>query len=251
MLLQDLFEDMSINAVDQLLYNVNLLTMLHSDTLPGIIKNMYAEGNHEDMWRTTKKVAGQQKGRWFAENFLSTSSRRINPTTGMKNALITLSKDSRYKKNASQLKELGGVEINMDVAVRQEKGISYSKYVDIFAGELPMLLKSMASDAPLDQQNRLKVAASRLENAVNAFENMWLKLQEAFDRDWGKKAPESKAKQKAPSMGQQLSQADMIINQVLGDLDKKVAHEIRMKLAKTDNKLLVLQQELNSRGIQM
>lgn len=255
MLLQDLHENTVSNPIDQLIYNTNKMSVLYNDTLTYMVRNLYSEGNHDDMLRTTKKVVGQQKGRWFAENFLSTSSRRENPTAGMKNALISLSKNPRYS-SILELQELGHMEINMDVNIRAEKGISFGKHMERLES-LPTVLNSLSQKAPTEYKDRLKTAALKLKNALESFYNMWTTLHEKWDNEWGKAADVNKAREEKrrtatatqQQNGAQMSQADTIINQVLGTLDKKVAHDIRQKLARSDNKLQMLQQELTARGI--
>ena len=51
--------------------------------------------------------------------------------------------------------------------------------------------------------------------------------------------------------GSQSNQAEQLVAQVLGSLDKKVAAEIRPIVMRSDNKLAVLQQELSKRGIRI
>ena len=258
MLLNQLFENMATTALDQLIYNSNRMAVLYLDTLPAMVRNLYAEGYHEDMKRTVSKVVGQQKGKWFAENFLSTSSGRTNPTAGMKNALVSLSKDTRYAPVRGKLKELGGLEINMDINMRNANGISFGKHMNALES-LPSLLKALVPNAPIDFQERLKIASVKLENAINSFYSLWSKLHTVWDNEWGaaadvnkEQAETKKVKQSSQQMnGAQLSQADLIINQVLSSLDKKVAHEIRTTIARSDNKLIALQQELTKRHINM
>lgn len=257
MLLQDLFENMASNPLDQLIYNSNKMSVLYMDLLTHMVKNLYSEGLHEDMKRTVSKVVGQQKGRWFAENFLSTSSRRENPTAGMKNALLSLSKNPKYS-SIPELSRLGHLEINMDVNIRTDKGISFGKHMNTLE-TLPIVLKLLSEKAPMDFKDKLKFAAVKLKNAIDGFYNMWETEQERWDKEWGKNAEaekEREAKQRErtaiqQTAGTQNSQADNIINQVLGSLDKKVAHEIRTRLARSDNKLQALQQELAARGIRI
>jgi len=259
MKLLELNESMASSAIDQLINNSNKMSVLYLDTLPAMVKNMYAEGAHEDMWRTVSKVVGQQKGRWFSENFLSTSSRRNTPTAGMKNALLTLAKDKRFASIKDQIKELGGLEIHMDPGIRQVKEASFGKHMTLLEEALPPLLNILASKAPPESQDRLKVAALRLGNAVNGFKSLWNNLHKRWDEEWGKEAEsreQREAKQREKTITQQTAgiqntQADAIINQVLGSLDKKVAHDIRMTLSRSDNKLQTVQQELTKRGIKV
>lgn len=256
MKLQDLCESMTSNSLDQLLYNVNKMSVLYLDTLPAMIKNLYAEGNHEDMKRTSKTMVGRLKGKWFAENYLSTSSRRVNPTDGMKNALVSLSKDPRYANVQNDLKYFGGLAIYSSAEQRQEKEASFGGHVTDLESIPPTLVK-MSERAPGEFKDKLKTSASRLKNAVDSFYALWTRLHTQWDNEWGKAAEVNAAKaakdakQQATKQatGMQNSQADQIISQVLGSLDKKVAHEIRQAISRSDNKLMALQQELQKRNI--
>lgn len=52
-------------------------------------------------------------------------------------------------------------------------------------------------------------------------------------------------------LGQQYSQIEAVVNDVLSNLPKHIASEIRQKIAKSDNKLVALQQELAKHQVQM
>lgn len=73
------------------------------------------------------------------------------------------------------------------------------------------------------------------------------------NKDLGKSdivRPEEKPK-KQDTHSQNMSQVDMIINHGLSQLDPKIAHEIRTTIARSDNKLLAMQQELAKRNIKL
>lgn len=257
MKIQDLFESMASTALDQLINNTNKMAVLYLDTLPAIVRNMYAEGYHEDMLRTTKKVVGQQKGRWFAENFLSTSSRRDRPTAGMKNALLTLAKEPKFASLRGQIDSLGRLEIYASSEQRSEKEASFGSHMTQLES-LPHLLKAMGQKVPAYSE-KLKICATRLQNAMDSFYSTWTSLHKRWDEEWGKTADtnaqkEEKQRTKVATQqatGTQNSQADQIISQVLNSLDKKTAHEIRQAISRSDNKLMALQQELSKRKIKV
>lgn len=257
MLVSDIFEDMTPSALDQVLNGANKMTVLYNDTLTYLVKNLYAEGMHEDMLRTTKTMVGRAKGKWFAENYLSTSTRRNVPTSGIKNGLLSLSRDSRYRPINDAIKYLADLEIHMNTEKRREHDASFGQNMTQLES-LPLLLNKIA---PLSgaHSDKVKTTATRLQAALNNFYGLWDKLHAEWDKRWGKQADidkEKEQKQKSrkdtqQAMGAQTGQADAIISQVLGSLDKKVANEIRVAISRQDNKLLALQQELTRRNIQM
>lgn len=249
MLLIELMESVlsSQSALEQLIYNTNKVYTLYVDVLPDRINNLYAKGEHDDMLRTAKSVVGRTKGKWFADNYLSTSTRRERPVDGLKNALTILSKDPNY--NVAGLQSLSSFVINMNKEKQAEVG-SFGQYVTQLE-TLPDILDKIANKSPIEFKDRLKYSASRLRSAVASFYSLWNKLQTRWETDWGPNANPNPVDKKENLTGSQNSQLEMLIGQVLGSLDKKVAAEIRPLLARTDNKLAVLQTELNKRGIKI
>jgi hypothetical protein len=252
MFVEELFESMANTALDQLLYNVNKMSVLYLDTLPSMIKNLYAEGNHDDMYRTAKTLVGRFKGRWFAENYLSTSSRRDSPTAGMKNALVALSKDNTFKSNHKDLQHLGSLAIYASGEQREEHKASFGSHVSALEG-LPKLLDSMIPNAPIDVRQKIKQTALKLRHAIDSFYALWDRLHQQWSKEWGPQSGgvDQKPKPVLNNNGQQSAQANNMVDQVLNSLDKKTAHEIRLAIARSDNKLIALQQELNRRNIQL
>lgn len=257
MLLSDLFEDMAPSALDQVLNSANKLATLYSDNLTYLVRNLYSEGMHDDMYRTTKTMVGREKGKWFADNYLSTSSRRNTPTVGLKNGLSSLAKNPKFASIKGELSQLADLAIYATAEQRYEKDSSFGQHVTQLEN-LPSLLNKIAPLAG-EYKEKVKTAAVRLKNAINGFYALWEKLHSEWDNAWGdaadvRKEKEQKQKSKKDiqqTTGAQSSQADTIINQVLGDLDKKVAHDIRTAISRSDNKLLALQQELSKRNIKM
>jgi hypothetical protein len=257
MLVSDLFEDMAPSALDQVLNGANKMATLYADNLTYLVKNLYAEGMHDDMYRTTKTMVGRAKGKWFADNYLSTSDRRNSPTSGLKNGLNSLTRDSRYGPVKDLIKQLATLEIQMDADVRSRKEVSFGQNMTQLES-LPNILDRIASLAGA-HRDKVRTTAARLRNAIDGFYNMWERLHTEWDKKWGKQSDidkEKEQKQKArkdtqQTNGVQANQADVIINQVLGSLDKKVANEIRIAISRQDNKLLALQKELTRRNIQM
>lgn len=251
MLLIELMESVlnSQSAIDQLIYNANKMYTLYADVLTDRINNLYSKGEHEDMYRTAKNVVGRTKGKWFADNYLSTSARRERPIDGLKNAISILTKDPRY--NVEGLKALGSFVIIANSERQAEVAGSSGQYVTQLEN-LPKVLLSLSDKVPTEISIRLKNTANRLRNAIDAFYALWDRLHKQWDADWGSGASkQEKQKPNKPDTGAQYSQVEQIVNDVLGSLDRKVAAEIRPIIARSENKLAVLQQELSKRGIRM
>ncbi len=246
------------SAISQLVQNTNSLSALYQGVLLDQVRSLYARGDHEDMGKVAKQVVRMTKGKWFSNNYLSTSRYRETPTQGMKNALLTIAKDPRFKSISNTLHELGSFEIQTDRDVIAAKKLSNSANVSQLVEVLPSLMIKMGSIDPVNKE-KLGITASRLSNAASKFDSEFRKLHDEWDREWGKDAEKNKQKaiqdQQNKAIKQntstQNSQVEVLINQVLSSLDKKVAAEIRPILARSENKLAVLQNELSKRGINM
>jgi hypothetical protein len=75
-----------------------------------------------------------------------------------------------------------------------------------------------------------------------------LELSDYEDDDEIERAPKAP---KDPAMGQQRSQAEEIVNDVLKKLPSKIAGDIRNAIARSPNKIQALQQELQKRGVKV
>jgi len=75
-----------------------------------------------------------------------------------------------------------------------------------------------------------------------------LELSDYEDDDDVEKAPKTP---KDPAIGQQRSQAEDIVNDVLRKLPSKIAGDIRNAISRSPNKLQALQQELQKRGVKV
>ncbi len=256
MLLKELMESVlnSQSALDQLISNANQMYVLYIDVLPDRINNLYARGEHEDMFKTSKTVVGRAKGTWFAENYFSTSTRRKLPVAGMKQAMATLSKDPKY--NVEGLSALATFEIHGNKEKQAAVASSGSQYVTQLE-MLPHIMLKLATRAPDQLKDRLTISANRLRKAVDSFYDLWGKLQDRWDAEWGDKTSSeadinrTAKKAEKSNTGSQNSQVEMIVAQVLGSLDKRVAAEIRPIVARSDDKLMTLQLELQKRNIKM
>lgn len=255
MLLKHLKESSSNSdsAIQQLGRLTASLAVLFIGPLTDQIQKLYAEGQHEDMYKTTKFMTGRIKATWFIDNYLSTS-RHTSSREGIKNALITIAQDPKYSSIKAELLDLSSMQINMDKEEKARLEISYSSYTTELAQKLPGICYKLSQLNPI-YKDTLQQSALRLINNSKNFNKLWDDLQEKYDNEWGKNS--NKPEVKKPNEQKQLSgsqnnQADQLVNQVLSSIpDKKAAHEIRQLVARSDNKLAVLQVELTKRGIKL
>jgi hypothetical protein len=240
-------------AIDQLISNTNSLAALYSGTLTNQVEKLYAEGLHDDMKRTVNTVTNRTRARWFLDNYLSTSTRRTSPIQGLKESLLALAKLPRYQSISSSLNELGSFKMTAYASgalSNPSEGVSYSGYVKQLETDLPLLLKKL-SKIDINNSDRFSIVAERLYTSIHKFYVKLKKLHEDWESNWGKSSAEKKPEKDKRSFGQQYTQVEEIINNVLSNLsDRRQADDIRRILARSDNKLLTLQQELNKRGLQ-
>ncbi|MGZ8924456.1 MAG: hypothetical protein ACXW2E_01100 [Nitrososphaeraceae archaeon] len=249
MLICELFETFGASAVDQLLHNAGKMHILYADTLVDRITRLYGEGNHSDMYRTAKTVVGRTKGKWFGEYYLSTSSRRNSPNMGIKNALVSISKDPTYQNLQPELNRLASLEIYANAEQRMKYEASFGKHTTQLES-LPIVMQKMVKYAPDIYKNRLSQVALKLDNAINNFYSLWEKLHKEWDEEWGEAAPPKiKDKKTSNNIGAQYDQIETIVNQVLSSLPNKIANDIRISISRADNKLTALQNELQKRKI--
>lgn len=245
------------SAISQLVYNTNKLSVLYNDTLTDRVQRMYESADHDDMWRTVRKVLGQVKGKWFSENYLSSSRIR---SSGIKDAISVIMQDPAYKSMPDEFKKMGSFVLNMNKQKQKESGGSGSNYVDIMADGLPNALLALAKLVPdKETSDTLKTASTRLKNAVNKFDTYLVTTHNKWDKVWGSGATDKKTKadiekeeqEDKALKGAQSAQVEDIINHVLKSIDKKNANEIRHILARGGDKLAMLQRELTKRNIKL
>lgn len=257
MLVRELFESVvtTSSALSQLVDNANSMYTLYVDTLPDRVNNLYAKGEHEDMYRTAKNVVGRTKGKWFADNYMSTSRHRNRPTTGLKEALLALAKDPMFQSSRGRLHQLGSFTVMLNKEQQMEVGGSGGQYVSQLE-MLPDLMEELSNRAPGQFRDKLTTTARRLRSAIENFYSLWERLQKKWNEDWGSSSntreQDTTRRNERQSQGSQMNQAELIVAQVLKDIpDRKVADDIRRVIARSDNKLVALQQELNRRGIKV
>lgn len=116
-------------------------------------------------------------------------------------------------------------------------------------GDIEVLLPSILINIAHRQKN------TKLEAALNVWTKEIEKTDAFIDKLLSDSEPEPNDEPKEPKapnpIAQQNAQADKIINDVLGRIDKKQAGEIRNSIAKSANKLAALQSELTRRGIKV
>jgi hypothetical protein len=82
-----------------------------------------------------------------------------------------------------------------------------------------------------------------------AYKALLKELADSFKEP--KHEPEREKKTKDPQVGQQSQQIEKIVNDVLAKLPKEVQHSVRTSIARADNKLMALKQELDKRNIKI
>lgn len=126
-----------------------------------------------------------------------------------------------------------------------------SKGKNFFDSGLAEILRDLGRS--LDSPEMVRKAEKWIE-ADDKLNDLLEKLEAELEKQSGNVADEpvtsAPSKPKAPSAtGQQKSQAEDIVNQVLSRLPRDIAHDIRTKISRSDNKLMALQQELTKRNI--
>jgi hypothetical protein len=191
------------------------------DTMKFMAKKYHA--NHGEINRGFNMVAAGVGGRWIQKFYVNK----------LHNELYDLCKYN--SKRTVDLQEfLRGREINGKIELeRSFKNISQ---------ELPPILAKIGQylDAPQLVKNAQRWMQRREE--YEAY------LDRLDSDEYDEPAVKHKAP-KDPTVGQQHSQVDQIVNQVLSKVPSKVAGEIRNAIARNPNKLQALQSELQKRNI--
>ena len=175
------------------------------------------------------------RGGWFSKHYLP--ERR---SAGLKVTLKALSES--YLKHSGATKAAINLESNMYREVTKQKGIGGNRHFMMLEDLLPEILADLALTAPLHAFS-LNMLSKRLRNEA---ERTYAAIEKAFDD--AKRAEEEPQAEKS-LLGAQNAAVESAINAVLQTLDKKIAHSIRTVLAKSDNKLATLQQELTNLGL--
>lgn len=168
--------------------------------------------------------SGTVRGSWFAKNYLST--RKNN---GMKNAISIAS-------NCTEGREASRLEMNIIKETAQAKGITNNKNFIRLETILPIILKNIAGKEK-EFASTLFSLSDKLTEEVEKTERAMSDLKDQV------KAEKIKDKE-VDLLGQQNVAVEAIVSATLATLDKKLAHHLRQLIAKSDNKLQILEREL-------
>jgi hypothetical protein len=178
--------------------------------------------NHGELDRGFRMVAAGIGGRWVQSMYVGR----------LQNELYDLCKyNTRRTVELQQF--LRGVEADGELEMKRSFGS--------ISNELPRILAKLGQH--LDAPQLTKNANRWIQNKA-AYEEYIanLELEDDYDEPAVAKSP------KNPAIGQQRSQIEDIVNDVLSKLPKKIAGDIRNAIARSPNKLQALQAELQKHG---
>ena len=178
--------------------------------------------NHGELDRGFRMVAAGIGGRWVQSMYVGR----------LQNELYDLCKyNTRRTVELQQF--LRGVEADGELEMKRSFGN--------IANELPRILAKLGQHLNAPQ---LTKNANRWMQNKAAYEEYIanLELEDEYDEPVVAKSP------KNPAIGQQRSQVEDIVNDVLSKLPKKIAGDIRNAIARSPNKLQALQAELQKHG---
>ena len=178
--------------------------------------------NHGELDRGFRMVAAGIGGRWVQSMYVGR----------LQNELYDLCKYNTRR--TVELKQfLRGIETDGELEMKRSFGS--------IANELPRILAKLGQH--LDASQLTKNANRWMQNKA-AYEEYIanLELEDDYDK------PSVPTSPKNPAIGQQRSQVEDIVNDVLSKLPKKIAGDIRNAIARSPNKLQALQAELQKRG---
>ena len=178
--------------------------------------------NHGELDRGFRMVAAGIGGRWVQSMYVGR----------LQNELYDLCKyNTRRTVELQQF--LRGVEADGELEMKRSFGN--------IANELPRILAKLGQHLNAPQ---LTKNANRWMQNKAAYEEYIanLELEDDYDEPAVAKSP------KNPAIGQQRSQVEDIVNDILSKLPKKIAGDIRNAIARSPNKLQALQAELKKHG---
>jgi hypothetical protein len=179
--------------------------------------------NHGELGRGFRMVAAGIGGRWVQSMYVGR----------LQNELYDLCKYNTRR--TVELKQfLRGIETDGELEMKRSFGN--------IANELPRILAKLGQHLNAPQ---LTKNANRWMQNKAAYEEYIanLELEDEYDEPAVAKSP------KNPAIGQQRSQVEDIINNVLSKLPKKISGDIRNAIARSPNKLQALQAELQKRNV--
>lgn len=213
---QILTEDVSVDA------SIKTISDVLSTELPLLYKKLVkmAENfydGHGELGKGFRFVSGGQKTQWYHDTFV----RYLRPS------LYNLAKST----GSNELKRY------------LNDSIGNVSFAGVENALLPILQK-------IAKDKKLSVLSNGVMAGIHARDAYLAKLEE-IESAGEDDVDNTPVPPKQDNIGQQNVAVDNIINDVLGRLDRKVAGEVRNAIARSDNKLQALQQELTRRGIRM
>lgn len=187
---------------------------------------VYRDYSPEDFYKSVSFIMNGRRGAWYKDVFFN----------NMKSALYNFSKSLPGNLRSEMNSLLSDATVNGSFKVIEQ---------DI----IPLLNKIAIST----KNDKLKSAVNTVTQSMKDYGAALSKAETIaadVNADVNSGYNEPKAKEKG-SIGGQNAAVDAIIADVLSRIDKKAAGEIRNAIAKSDNKLMALQQELRRRDINL
>jgi hypothetical protein len=300
MKIQELMEARLQDSLPHLLISVASLEKLYTITLPSILSDfvhkMNTGGSATDSFgrgmenrdiRTAGMQLGAAKSKWFTENYFSVSkSRRDLSGTGLKNALVELSKIPELQSIPS-IKTLAHLEVNINPnsktkttarnrvqgSSKDDEIMSYGELMGEIEMRLPEILEKIGK---IIGNPELTARGTKLGSTIKSWyskkdatlpklhqdADKIIKRGDAYWKDSTKQRgsnsdimkPEPKPATKQDTHSQNVSAAQQAINQGFELLKKHgirdhELHTIRQKVQKSDNQLMALLQVFQEFGI--
>lgn len=284
MRIEELLEAKAEDVIEQIRWNAADLEKIFSVELPHIF-NKYKEkltvsddadeverGLVKNYHKTFRSEIARPKSVWFKDKYMSVSARSTFSQEvardGLKNGLSQLATMGAYR-NVPHLKELAHLPVMMDPKTGSPDSKTTALMDEILIN-LPSVLKDIGRIA---SNKRVFELGKSLDASIRAWDKMYssvifapessIKFKKQGDSYVSNKYNPNKDAWKTNSdivkrtekpvkhdtHAQNMSQVDVLINHALSQLDPKTAHEIRTAIARSDNKLMAMTQELNKRKI--
>jgi hypothetical protein len=302
MRIQELMEARMQDSLPHLLTSISSLEKLYTITMPGILSDFtrkmrdgdaasdsFGRGMENRDIRTVTMQLGAAKSKWFTENYFSYSkSRRDLSGTGLKTALIELSKIPELQ-SIPAIRKLAHLDVNINpnnkvaasstqrmqgLAPKEADIKTYGELMGEIELEMPEILEKIGK---IIGNPELSARGTKLDNIINQWYNKKdstvpkvhqdadkiVKRGDAYHthRDNGTNLgksdmmkPAEKPVKKHDTYSQNMSAAQDAINQGFELLKKNGVrdhelHAIRQKVQKSDNQLMALMQVFQEFGI--
>lgn len=286
MRIEELMEAKAEDVIEQIRWNAADLEKIFSVELPHIY-NKYKEkltvsddadeverGLVKNYHTAFRSEIARPQSMWFKDKYMSVSARshfsQEVARDGLKNGLSQLAEMGAFR-NIPFLKELAHLPVMMDPKTGGPDTAS-SKLMGEIVSKLPEVLFNIGRIA---NNKRVFELGKSLANSIKSWDKLYSTVQAAPtssikfkkkgdayisnktnpNKDAWKSNSDIVKSTKKPvkhdTHAQNMSQVDVLINHALSQLDSKTAHEIRTAIARSDNKLMAMSQELHKRNIQM